>query len=514
MAPTEGRSLGRRLLAHGASLLLAITAVAMAVGLWWFPEQYTNNVFMEMQQRYNDQHFSDGQRVERHWMDFPYLAAFQQGDEPAIQAFLAQQPLIAAVFDRKDLRRAWLREGPRLVAAPETLQLDLYRSWITQAEAAQRFQWTPSVSENPETGRIASTILLGARYILVKRWEPGSPRVEEALRTIFGDRAPSRIGLHFVASSTAVPASLPRQPWGKEPHYQADPARLNNAPISFSGTSDLFGEGWALTVIPWSQEFKQLQKEYLAKEWMARGVAVGLVLACLTGLALRHRARRREALDMDRLASLTHSLKTPLAILKFRCDSIRLGRLGRDQTDAELIKVGEEVDHLTLMIQNGLEAIHGVSEAGPQGEVSAAWLSDLVDDLAPVFEAEKRKLNLNLTSDSGRAALPSLRSALLTLLENALFHGGGDVTLQTVKLRRRLQIRVQDAGEGLQPHQLEALGKPFMRIRNQGKEGFEHEGQGLGLSLLVQVAQKEGWGLTFASAPGEGFAATIEIRAF
>ena len=65
----------------------------------------------------------------------------------------------------------------------------------------------------------------------------------------------------------------------------------------------------------------------------------------------------------------------------------------------------------------------------------------------------------------------------------------------------------------MEPHQLAALGKPFLRLRIHGKEGFEQEGQGLGLSLLLQVARKEGWGLSFASAPGEGLLATLEIKA-
>ena len=107
----------------------------------------------------------------------------------------------------------------------------------------------------------------------------------------------------------------------------------------------------------------------------------------------------------------------------------------------------------------------------------------------------------------------SRSAAVLTLLENALGHGRGRVTLETWRTRRRFCVQVSDQGEGLTPHQLKGLGKPFLRLRAPGREGFQRDGQGLGLSLLIQVAEQEGWGLTFSSAPGEGFSVLLEVPA-
>ena len=218
-------------------------------------------------------------------------------------------------------------------------------------------------------------------------------------------------------------------------------------------------------------------------------------------------------LEGHALADLAHSLKTPLAILKFRCDSLRLGRLSADRADEELLKIGEEVDHLTTLIESGLRVIRGGGPSGPRDQATRDWFLEVAEDLRPAFELEERQLDLRLAEEAGHAPLPSLRAALLTLLENALGHGRGRVTLQTWRNRRRFCIQVSDEGEGLEPHQLKSLGKPFQRLRVQGKEGFQREGQGLGLSLLIQVAEQEGWGLTFSSAPGEGFVALLEVPA-
>jgi two-component system sensor histidine kinase QseC len=149
---------------------------------------------------------------------------------------------------------------------------------------------------------------------------------------------------------------------------------------------------------------------------------------------------------------------------------------------------------------------------GPQEEVTPEWIRGVARDLAPAFDAEDRHLVVACAELSGKAALPSLRAALVTLVENALFHGCGTVTLETVSLRRRFIIKVSDEGPGLPPVDLASIGRPFMRIREQGREGFRKEGLGLGLSLLTRMAEREGWGLTFASEPGYGLCATLEIQ--
>jgi signal transduction histidine kinase len=300
-------------------------------------------------------------------------------------------------------------------------------------------------------------------------------------------------------------------PWGAEPNLQADPQRLAATSLSATTKTNAFGEGWCLGGMAIEEEQVKYRNTAKRQRMMATSVASFVGLAIALGLWLRHRSRRKTELDADRLASMTHSLKTPLSILKFRCDSLRLGRLSPERADEELLKLGEEVDHLTTIIESGLRVIKGGGAAGPRGLANRGWFEDVADDLRPGFELEGRPLELRLCEVPGKAPLSSLRSSVATLLENALAHGKGRVTLETWQMKRRLCIQVRDEGEGLAPHQVKVLGKPFQRLRSQGQEGFMREGQGLGLSLLVQVAEQEGWGLTFASGPGEGFQATLEI---
>jgi signal transduction histidine kinase len=489
--PGMGPSRWQRLQQRSGIVLLVLAGLATAVLLVMAPRYYLWSRLDDGRNAYMEAHWVDFEAVERHWKTLPILQAVRTGDEPDVRRFLADQPLAVAILD------------------PVLAQQ--YLGWCWHAEMAQRFEWNPPRAQDPDWGKIATVVLLSDRWLVIKRWQPGSEAVERELERSLSPNRALRMGL--IRDEDLDRPNLKNQDWGAEPHLQADPARLANLPLGTLTKTNAFGDGWNLAGVGFDAQQLAFRKALKRQYWVASGTAALIGAAILLGLWLRHHSRRKAVLDADRLASMTHSLKTPLAILKFRCDSLRLGRLSPDRADVELLKISEEVDHLTTLIESGLRVIRGGGPSGPRGQATQAWFQEVAEDLKPGFELEGRELDLQLAPEAGHAPLPSLRAAILTLVENALGHGRGRVTLETWRNKRRFCIQVSDEGEGLELHQLKALGKPFQRLREQGKEGFQREGLGLGLSLLIQVAEQEGWGLTFSSAPGEGFSALLEVPA-
>lgn len=509
--PGMGPSRWQQLQQRSGIALLVLAGLFTAAMLIVAPRYYLVEKWTNARQIYMDAHWVDFEAVERHWKTLPILQSIRTGDEPDVRRFLQDQPLVVALLDRFEGRHLWIRNGDRLSPSLDPAQTQQYLGWFAHAEVAQRFEWNPPREQDPDFGKIATVVLLSDRWLVVKRWRPGAPEVERELGIALAPNRALRMGL--IRESDLDRSDLKREPWGAEPNLQADPSRLVELPLGTTTKTNAFGDGWNLGGIAYNSQQASFRKSLKRDYWAASAASALVGMAILLGLWLRHRTRRRTVLDADRLASMTHSLKTPLAILKFRCDSLRLGRLSPERADEELLKIGEEVDHLTTIIETGLRVIRGGGASGPRGQATAAWFEEVAEDLRPGFEAEHRPLDLRLAPEAGHAPLPSLHAAVLTLVENALAHGRGRVVLATWRARRRFCIQVTDEGDGLEPHQLKALGKPFQRLRQQGKEGFMKEGQGLGLSLLIQVAEQEGWGLTFSSAPGEGFTALLEVPA-
>ena len=77
-----------------------------------------------------------------------------------------------------------------------------------------------------------------------------------------------------------------------------------------------------------------------------------------------------------------------------------------------------------------------------------------------------------------------LAQVLATLIDNALMHGGGTVTLQTSQNARSVVIEVRDEGKGVPPELVS-------RIFERSVSG-RPEGTGLGLALARTMAAADG----------------------
>lgn len=401
-----------------------------------------------------------------------------------VSRWLDQEPHVVAIMQRPH-GHLWVKQGHALVASNQKGALsELARIAMRSLRGSEINAWDSK-------GGLGCSVSPG--WITFWEWRAGSPALSALLK---------QCGLghdsDFIAAfQTGGDETMP-MPWVEGPSSET----IKQAKIKSIDGASYFPGAWTLWIVAKERPGIEPSRAYnraLLWGWVQ---SVSIAGAVGIGFWFLRRHKRRDALDADRLANMTHSLKTPLAVLKLRCDTLRLGRASEEDSRHELSQMGMEVDRLSTIIDQALRRFRGQMADSSREAVHPEWFLRFTDELRPAFQAEQRSLSVDLAEASAWANLSSLRSALLTLLENALNHGAGGVSLVTKIQGHHLLIQVADNGQGLDSATLRRLGRPFQRIRKPHQEGFEREGTGLGLHLLIQSAQEEGWGLEMMSGPG------------
>ena len=102
-----------------------------------------------------------------------------------------------------------------------------------------------------------------------------------------------------------------------------------------------------------------------------------------------------------------------------------------------------------------------------------------------------------------------LEQALDNLVENALAHGAGTVSLSAVRENGRVELHVTDEGAGMPA---EFLPRAFDRF-SRADEARGGGGTGLGLAIVDLVARAHGGEAHLANRPEGGVDAWISIAA-
>ncbi len=239
--------------------------------------------------------------------------------------------------------------------------------------------------------------------------------------------------------------------------------------------------------------------------------------------ALRESARQeaeRNARSKSKfLATMSHELRTPLnAIIGFSELLTQSGML--PPADPRRDEYARIINGSGLHLLEVVNAILDMSkiESGmmviEQEPVSLAQVVQSSRELLAVRATEHAvSLTENIPADlpdiiSDRRALKQI---LLNLMSNAVKFtpSGGDVSITAVRDREHVEIVVADTGCGIAEADLSQLGSPFFQARQSYDR--EHEGTGLGLSVVRGLVGLLGGSLLIESAPDAGTRVVIRL---
>ena len=198
-------------------------------------------------------------------------------------------------------------------------------------------------------------------------------------------------------------------------------------------------------------------------------------------------------------ASLAHDLRTPLARLQAQLEMLPDGE-ARGAALEEASRLSGIFD--TIMRVARIEAAQGTD--GFEAVDVAALLKDVAETFGPVVEDGGKTLALDLTgSGSIQADRQMLVQALANLIQNALVHGGTEITL----FSNGSMFGVVDNGQGVDPEQFSEIIKPMVRLDT----ARTRDGSGLGLALVRAVADRHGAKLELSTNQPSGLKATLNF---
>ena len=250
--------------------------------------------------------------------------------------------------------------------------------------------------------------------------------------------------------------------------------------------------------------------------------ALMAMLAGVLGLGVFFvvRAAAREVklaeLRSNFVSSVSHDLKTPLALIQLFAETLELGRLKNTDRAQEYYRIiNGEARKLTRLINNLLD--FSKIEAGLRRyKREPVNLTELTRGVLESLDSQFRHHEFAVTSrlDGDVAVLIDAEAAvqaLENLISNAMKYSPEhrEIAVEVGRVDGYGVIRVRDQGVGIPPRLQGKIFRKFFRIQTDAGSG--PQGTGLGLAIVDHVMRGHGGFVRVDSEPGRGSTFTLHF---
>ena len=278
------------------------------------------------------------------------------------------------------------------------------------------------------------------------------------------------------------------------------------------------GQGEAGVLLAGVSPHKEIDESYRSfLELVGRQIATSLADA----RAYEEERRRAEALaEIDRAKTLfftniSHEFRTPLTLMLGPVERL-LQQERKTEEEREQLEIVHRNSLRLLKLVNTLLDFSRIEAGRVEARYERTDLAALTAELAGVFRSAMEKVGLRLEvkceplPEAAYVDREMWEKIVLNLLSNAFkftFEGEVEVRLRAVDGRAELTVR--DTGAGIPK---EELGRVFERFhRVEGTSGRTHEGTGIGLALVSELARMHGGTAAAESELGKGSTFTVSI---
>jgi len=258
--------------------------------------------------------------------------------------------------------------------------------------------------------------------------------------------------------------------------------------------------------------------QFLRGLWITAGVTGLLLVAIVLIGVTAAREMRLSRAKSEFVASVSHELKTPLALIRGFAETLHLNRLTSSADRDEYFRIIEtEILRLSMMIDRILEFSKidvGLKQYQPEPTDVGGLVEETLGHFA--YELEKGGFTVERRLEEPPPVVPvdpqAFSQALLNLLSNAVKYSEGDryIGVKVARNNGHVEVSISDRGIGIPRSEHARIFEKFYRT---GSGPAKTPGAGLGLALVKHFAEAHGGAVRVASAPGRGSTFTIVLPA-
>ncbi len=315
--------------------------------------------------------------------------------------------------------------------------------------------------------------------------------------------------------------------------FESDPSRTDDVPVdersfpvvffdkellAFAAPYEQQREIWGLRTGYGSQSIPEIVS---ASTRPQMALMVVLAVAMALGVFLVAGAAAREVrvaeLKSNFVASVSHDLKTPLALIQLFAETLELGRVRTPERAQEYYQIiNGEAKKLTRLIENILDFSRMEAGLRPY-RMEPADIGEIVTRVLARMDTQFSQGHFVVKTDIS-SSLPRVladegatEQAIENLLANAIKYSG-DAKQLDVQARRagdHVEVSVTDHGIGISRREQARIFRKFYRV--QRELGGGPQGTGLGLAIVDHTMRGHGGFVRVSSEPQQGSTFTLHF---
>jgi signal transduction histidine kinase len=216
------------------------------------------------------------------------------------------------------------------------------------------------------------------------------------------------------------------------------------------------------------------------------------------------------------VASVSHDLKTPLALIQLFAETLELGRVRNPDRAQEYYRIiNAEARKLTHLIENLLDFSRmeaGLRPYRPAPADLGALTQQVLTEMGSQFKQMQFNVHLQVEPDLPRVNVDedAVEQAIENLLVNAMKYSGEarDINVLVGRVNGHVSVSVTDHGVGIARRDQKKIFRKFYRV-DSGLGG--PQGCGLGLAIVDHTMRGHGGFVRVDSEPRQGSTFTLHF---